>query len=210
MATYPGAIKTFDARSAGQTIDAAHVGDLQDEVNAIETALKNGFAHHLLFTDATYDIGASGATRPRVGYFSSALAVGTTPATAGAIRLANTEKIRARNAANSADRTLIFLNSVNQVELAESGVHVVLPTSNLGVGVSGFGTNAVGVLGLGNSTVPADSPADMVQLFSVDASAGNATLGLRTEAAVASEAVVSDRTLQVVINGTTYKLCLKA
>lgn len=63
---------------------------------------------------------------------------------------------------------------------------------------------------LGNSTAPTTSPADMVTLYSVDASAGNATLGLRTEAAVVSESVTSDRTLQVVINGTVYKFCLKA
>ena len=31
---------------------------------------------HLLFTDATYDIGQSGATRPRHGYFSGNLVVG--------------------------------------------------------------------------------------------------------------------------------------
>jgi hypothetical protein len=41
-ASYPSAIKTFAARSAGQTIDPSHVNDLQDEVNAIETALVTG------------------------------------------------------------------------------------------------------------------------------------------------------------------------
>lgn len=69
------------------------------------------------------------------------------------------------------------------------------------------GTRAVW---LGNGTAPTSSPADMVGIFSVDASAGNATLGLRTEAAVVTESVTSDRTLQVSINGTVYKFCLKA
>ena len=32
---------------------------------------------HLLFTDNTFDIGASGATRPRSGYFSASITVGT-------------------------------------------------------------------------------------------------------------------------------------
>jgi len=63
---------------------------------------------------------------------------------------------------------------------------------------------------LGNSTAPTSSPADMITLFSVDAAAGEATLGLRTEAAVVTESVTSDRTLKVVINGTVYKFCLKA
>ena len=43
-ASYPGAVKTFASRSAGQTIDASHVNDLQDEVAAIEDGLLNGTA----------------------------------------------------------------------------------------------------------------------------------------------------------------------
>jgi hypothetical protein len=43
-ASYPGAVKTFASRSAGQTIEPSHVNDLQDEVNAIEDGLLNGTA----------------------------------------------------------------------------------------------------------------------------------------------------------------------
>lgn len=81
---------------------------------------------------------------------------------------------------------------------------------NLGIGTTTFGTSATKTLALFNGTVPSTSPADMIQLFSVDLSAGNATLGLRTETEVVTEVVVSDRTLSVVINGTNYKICLKA
>lgn len=81
---------------------------------------------------------------------------------------------------------------------------------NVGIGTTTFGTSATKTLALFNGTVPSTSPADMVQLFSVDLSAGNATLGLRTETAVVTEAVTSDRTLSVVINGTTYRILLKA
>jgi hypothetical protein len=99
-------------------------------------------------------------------------------------------------------------------DLQASGTNEVfrfnLPNGNLGIGVTAWGTSAAKVIGIGNGTAPSTSPADMIQIFSVDASAGNATLGLRTEAAVATESVTSDRTLQVVINGTVYKLCLKA
>ena len=84
-ASYPSAIKTFATRSNGQTIDASHVNDLQDEVAALETALLNGLAHHLKFTDATYDIGASGATRPRDLYLSRDLIVGDQVAVGGGV-----------------------------------------------------------------------------------------------------------------------------
>lgn len=44
MAQFPTSAKTFTPRSNGQTIDAAHVGDLQDEVAAIEDGYLNGSA----------------------------------------------------------------------------------------------------------------------------------------------------------------------
>ncbi len=71
----------------------------------------------------------------------------------------------------------------------------------------GTGTRAIW---LGNGTAPTSSPADMVGLFAVDASAGNATLGLRTEAALVTESVTPDRTLAIVHNGVVIKLCAKA
>lgn len=50
---------------------------------------------------------------------------------------------------------------------------------------------------------------DGIAIGSVDLSAGNATLSLRTETAVVTETVTSDRTLSVQINGVTYKILLK-
>lgn len=81
---------------------------------------------------------------------------------------------------------------------------------NVGIGSTTWGTNATKTLSIGNGMEPTTSPADSVQLYSVDLSAGNATLGITTETAVVTESVTSDRTLSVRINGTTYKLCLKA
>jgi hypothetical protein len=43
-ASYPGSVKSFANRSAGQTIASAHINDLQDEVAAIEDGLLNGTA----------------------------------------------------------------------------------------------------------------------------------------------------------------------
>jgi hypothetical protein len=111
-----------------------------------------------------------------------------------------------RENASTGDFVLLTHENVASTEAMR-----VTTTKNLLIGgVTAAGTSAVGVLGIGNSTVPSTSPADMIQIFSVDLSAGNATLGLRTETAVVTESVVSDRTLSVKINGTTYKICLKA
>lgn len=44
MAQFPTSVKSFTARSNGQTLDASHVQDLQDEVNAIEDGILNGTA----------------------------------------------------------------------------------------------------------------------------------------------------------------------
>ena len=44
MASFPTAIKSFTTKNTGDIIQAAHVNDLQDEVNAIEAGYRNGTA----------------------------------------------------------------------------------------------------------------------------------------------------------------------
>jgi hypothetical protein len=46
-ASYPGAVKAFSTKSAGDTIQPAHINDIQDEITAIENALLNGITHSL-------------------------------------------------------------------------------------------------------------------------------------------------------------------
>lgn len=45
MASYPTAVKSFTTKANGNTIQPAHINDLQDEVNAIEAGLLNGTAN---------------------------------------------------------------------------------------------------------------------------------------------------------------------
>lgn len=82
MAAFPTSVKTFTGKSANDIIAPADCDDLQDEVSAIETDLLL-FAHDLKFTDATYDIGKSGATRPRDLFLSRDLTVGRNVVIAG-------------------------------------------------------------------------------------------------------------------------------
>lgn len=61
-ASYPGTTKSFTTKTDGptQTIFAAHINDLQDEVVAIENGLLNGVAHIFKpLSDNTYDLGTS-------------------------------------------------------------------------------------------------------------------------------------------------------
>jgi len=52
--------------------------------------------------------------------------------------------------------------------IGTSQVGVIDNSGNVGIGTTGFGTNAAGVLGIGNGTAPTSSPADMVQLYAKD------------------------------------------
>jgi len=59
---YPSTPITFTTRSAGQTISASHVNDLQTEVAAIEQGLLVGMAHTLIPDgDQTRTLGSSAA-----------------------------------------------------------------------------------------------------------------------------------------------------
>lgn len=82
--------------------------------------------------------------------------------------------------------------------------------SRLGIGTSSFNSASTHVIALKTGSAPTSSLADVLQLYSVDVSAGNATLGLFVERAVVSESVTSDRTLTIFVNGVQYKVLLKA
>lgn len=77
--------------------------------------------HLLASFDNTNDIGAPSATRPRSGYFGTSISVGTNPASVGSIRIQNQGSIQGRNAANSADLTLLSVNASDQLALPLCG-----------------------------------------------------------------------------------------
>lgn len=85
-ATYPAGVVSFTTKTAGQTIQSAHVNTIQAEITAVENALLNGLAHVVKpLTDATYDLG-TGSFRWRDGFFSRNVTMGgtlTVPALVG-------------------------------------------------------------------------------------------------------------------------------
>lgn len=72
--------------------------------------------------DNTYDLGTS-ALRWRTGYFGTAVVIGTNPATSGALRLASSDIIYWRNAANTANLQGLYINGNNQGIFGEGTVH---------------------------------------------------------------------------------------
>jgi hypothetical protein len=64
-ASYPTAAKSFTTKSAGDTIQPAHINDIQDEVTAVETALVTGGLAHAL--KVTAGAGAASLTLPATG-----------------------------------------------------------------------------------------------------------------------------------------------
>jgi hypothetical protein len=81
---------------------------------------------------------------------------------------------------------------------------------NLGIGVSTFGTSATRTLAILNGTEPSSGPADTLQIYSVDRSAGNTIPAIYcegsgvTNAGITSTAVTHKIALKV--NGTVYYL----
>lgn len=90
LAEYPSSVKAFSTKATNDVVQADHVNALQAEVAAIETALLTALQHDLKFTDATYDIGKSGATRPRDLFLSRNAVVGGTLGVTGAATLSST------------------------------------------------------------------------------------------------------------------------
>lgn len=153
---------------------AAVQTDVAKTITAVHT-----FAANVLFTDNLYDIGASGATRPRdlhlarnlvVGgttsvtgavTFSATLAVGTTPATGlGSIRLPNGagNGISFRNQANNANYDILSFSAGDHVVIAAAGnVTDVNGPTNFADAVT-----VAGMLRLGGASAVAAGVGDLV------------------------------------------------
>ena len=79
---------------------------------------------------------------------------------------------------------------------------------NLGLGTSTFGTSAAVTLAIATGTAPTTGPADTIQIYSTDLSAGNTMLSLYTEGTVVNTNTVAATTHRIAIrvNGTVYYL----
>ncbi len=119
------------------------------------------------FDDSAFAAGVGGGI-----YF-----VGRTNATTGESGFAAIRGLKANAISNDALGELAFYTGINGntevLRLDEFG--------NMGLGVFGFGTDAKGVVGIGNNIAPTTSPGNMFQMYANDIVAGNSAMHIRNE-----------------------------
>jgi hypothetical protein len=113
--------------------------------------------------------------------------------------------LRVSAGTNSSDYTARFNNA------AGTATHLEISgAGNVGINTNTFGTSAAGVLSIANGTAPSSGPADTVQLFSVDRTAGNTIPGIRCEGSGVTNAGITSTTvthkIAMQVNGTIYYL----
>lgn len=152
------------------------------------------------FVDATLNLGRlmvhPMASRDSNMYLHCDAATGKQPTIFMESRINGATQMRMRMAATAVD--------------FGSPPRFIISSQNVGVGdITFWGGSAQNVLGIINGVEPTGGASDTLLLYSVDLSAGNATLGMRVErAVVAAAAGASDAYLDIRINGVTYKLLL--
>jgi hypothetical protein len=79
---------------------------------------------------------------------------------------------------------------------------------NVGIGTSTFGTSAAVTLAIATGTAPTTGPADTIQIYSTDLTAGNTMLSLYTEGTIVNVNATANATHRIAIrvNGTVYYL----
>jgi hypothetical protein len=94
----------------------------------------------------------------------------------------------------------IQTNNVERIRVSADG--------NVGIGTSTFGTSAVSSFAIATGTAPTTGPADTIQIYSTDLSAGNTMLSLYTEGTIvnANTTAATTHRIAIRVNGTIYYL----
>lgn len=86
----------------------------------------------------------------------------------------------------------------------------ITSSGNVGIRSSTFGTSAVGVLSIATGTAPTTGPADTIQIYSTDLSAGNTIPSIYCEGTGVTTTPITNTTvtnkIAVRVNGTVYYL----
>jgi hypothetical protein len=182
--------------------------------------LSAGTANGVLYLDGS-KVASSGSA---LTFDGTNLGIGT--ASPGVkLDVSGADGVRARVVATSAGTSGLILSSAgataytikagngdNSLRFDQDGTDRLTLGSggNLGLNTATFGSSAAGVLALGTGTAPTTGPADTVQLFSVDRSAGNTIPAVRCEGSGVTNAGITSTTvthkIAMQVNGTIYYL----
>ncbi|MBA3645295.1 MAG: collagen-like protein [Gemmatimonadaceae bacterium] len=154
----------FSFGSGIVTFDTAVTGAADTAISWVEAArlTASAFTHatDVLFTDALYDIGKSGATRPRDGFFSRNLVVGgivtvtgttllgaTIPtavgSTTGDTIIGDGNALRGANYGNATTRRMLKVNSVDNIVIGDAAVGIFANVGTAATGVIPAWTSAI-------------------------------------------------------------------
>nr|QMP82964.1 MAG: hypothetical protein [Caudoviricetes sp.] len=125
----------------------------------------------------------------------------TSPTFTERMRIDSSGNLLLRQSSNAANTSVSFNTTVQDALTLDS-------SGNLGLGATTFGTSATKTLALSTGTAPSTGPADTIQLYSTDLSAGNTMLSLYTEGTCvnANTTAAATHRIAVRINGTVYYL----
>lgn len=156
--TTPQSLKIYGSTTGPLNVALGH-----DGTNATYT-LTGGGSHVFADTvrpsaDAAKDLGST-ASRWAEAHLSTSVRVGTNPATSGAVRLPNVEAVVARNVGNSANMSLIYLDSGNIVVVGDGGaLGLELRGYNYAIGGAASAGGGQGVIFIANcTTAPTTNP----------------------------------------------------
>ncbi len=143
MANYPSAVSSFTTKVNGNTVEAAHVDDLQAEVTAIENALLNGLAHNVTITGT---VGITGATTITGNMRATGITVGIATAAGITARIkggGGTAATDSLQLLDSSDNTRFLFDDAGNLLMVGSLTIGTSLTDSVAVPTiaSGFGTN---------------------------------------------------------------------
>lgn len=113
-ASYPSAVKAFPTRNNGDTIQASHVDDLQDEVTAIESGILNGTAPVTASNASFARLSVSGNST-----LASTITIGTLPYIFPAAG-GSTGQVLTIGSTSGSTMTLVWQTAVGTVVLLKS------------------------------------------------------------------------------------------
>ena len=106
-----------------------------------------------------------------------------------------------------ANQGFVFSHSSNK-GVSYTDAMILNGNNNLGLGTSTFGSSAIKVMAIGSGTAPTTGPADTIQIYSSDLSAGNTMLSIFTEGTTvnANATAAATHRIAIRVNGTVYYL----